>query len=663
LNRNFEFKFGLDATDEEKNPCNDTYQGKKAFSEKETSVIRDLIMKNNVFIWMHFDGLQDQIVIPWTYSSSLKDFGSEYLNQSYEELKTLGVKVGNSESLGLGSFGGSFVDYGASLGVYSMQLGIESSVVDGSEILKSCKKYYENVVKIFNASLKALEILEGSWNVSEGENLEGESSVVVEVVFVARNPSKLNHSVDLFMEYNSTTANLTVEEVDSSEVNQDQNSSRSRSLSSSNYSFDLKELSSKTIKTTLLLKGEAGFFSLNLNLQLILSGSSDSNSYSLLSSKIMTIENITGFLPSSEDSGSSGLVSCNFLSCRSWYRSAGHHEGVAVGLVTFFISLFLILSILYLIKLYKTFPSEDDEEEYSSEYVKREVKTLKSPENHSPEAKTPEKSFEQRPAFKAESSPLRTGKISEPIKTVSIPINTQKFAIDDDEKRSASPVINVPNRSKVPVKSPDPEIIKRPGSPKGNYSTPSFPKEEIPTSSGPQIKKNDLPETNLRPLAPMDYGSAPEFNVKNEVRQPTGFNLNKEEPRLPPSSLAKEETPRNENKRPSGPVVLKDSGSEDDIEILHAPNVSIFGASGFPPVYKPHTEKSDDGEFEIMPVSESKTVKDSFTPTGSNQRKPGPPMSHPSLFTGIPSVPIVKAKKSSSSKSSDSSPSSSSSNS
>ena len=43
--RNYDFKFGWDEIGSTSDPCDETYRGEFAFSEKESQAIRDLILK------------------------------------------------------------------------------------------------------------------------------------------------------------------------------------------------------------------------------------------------------------------------------------------------------------------------------------------------------------------------------------------------------------------------------------------------------------------------------------------------------------------------------------------------------------------------------------------------------------------------------------------
>ena len=619
MNRNFGFKFGDGDLQDDLEPCNDTYQGKSGFSEKETKAIKNIIEKENIFIWMHFDGLSNQVIIPWTYSSNLSDFGSEYLNNSYAELKSLMKnKVDNSENLGLGTHGGSLVDYGASKEIFTFQLSYEDDVVAQDEIIDKCQSNIDDLMKILKNSLNPLNISGSSWNVSNYEANDTHASyAILEISYTASNPNKVNHSIEISMNMNASNPNLTLEEIETNVFNQNSDGSvDGRRLLSESFSIQIPELSNVQIQTYINISGDSGDFSLDVAIQLHLSDSTSKNGYDYLSSELLSISNITGSIPDSSEDSSSVTPAGSYLFSRSWYLSSSHHEGVAVGLVTLFLSLFLLLFILYILKLYKAYPAGEGEgdDEPSSDYIKKEVKTVQSNKliEKNFDNKSPDRSFDHMQGMKAEASPFKKVESqAKPIESISIPVRS-KFSIDEDEKRTMSPVINVPNRPKPQPSAKTGEVevqVKKPESPKIVYSTPSFNREaEVPVpvikTSSPAIKapspavkvefgqgeKIEEPKS----LAPMVYGNAPEFNSKHDIKPPPSIFHNpiKEDIVLKPS----------DSKRPSGPVILE-SGSDDEIEILHAPQAKRPGLEEKPNYHFP-VEKSDDGEFEIIKVTE-----------------------------------------------------------
>ena len=74
LNRNYGFKFGFDSKGSSDDPCDETYRGSQAFSEKETQAIRNLILKNrktSSAINLHAYG--NLWINPFCYTSDLND--------------------------------------------------------------------------------------------------------------------------------------------------------------------------------------------------------------------------------------------------------------------------------------------------------------------------------------------------------------------------------------------------------------------------------------------------------------------------------------------------------------------------------------------------------------------------------------------------------------
>lgn len=85
LNRNYDFHW--DEVGASDNECDDTYAGKKGFSELETSAHRDYAMqiKNRVKLYLTFHAYGAYLLYPWGYTSALPP--------NNQELNTLANKV------------------------------------------------------------------------------------------------------------------------------------------------------------------------------------------------------------------------------------------------------------------------------------------------------------------------------------------------------------------------------------------------------------------------------------------------------------------------------------------------------------------------------------------------------------------------------------------
>jgi hypothetical protein len=84
LNRNYDFHFG--GNPEDYDICGETYNGPKAFSEPETSAIRDLLIKYpKIKSAMNFHSYGNMWVRPFNFSKNKNLFKSNMLKE--EEIK------------------------------------------------------------------------------------------------------------------------------------------------------------------------------------------------------------------------------------------------------------------------------------------------------------------------------------------------------------------------------------------------------------------------------------------------------------------------------------------------------------------------------------------------------------------------------------------------
>jgi carboxypeptidase T len=70
LNRNYGFNWGFDNIGSSNNQNSDTYRGPKAFSEKETSAIREFVVGRKIKMSMNYHAFGNLLIHPWGYSDS-----------------------------------------------------------------------------------------------------------------------------------------------------------------------------------------------------------------------------------------------------------------------------------------------------------------------------------------------------------------------------------------------------------------------------------------------------------------------------------------------------------------------------------------------------------------------------------------------------------------
>lgn len=70
------------------NPCSETYAGNKAFSEPETRGLRDVLLKENVKLYLAMHTSGELILYPWGYINALPD--------NWKDLDNLGRKAASA---------------------------------------------------------------------------------------------------------------------------------------------------------------------------------------------------------------------------------------------------------------------------------------------------------------------------------------------------------------------------------------------------------------------------------------------------------------------------------------------------------------------------------------------------------------------------------------
>ena len=441
LNRNFPYKFGVNAPTNVTDSCSDTYEGASAGSEAETKGILSLASSANVKAWLHYDNFGEVYYVPWTFDGST-DYGSALLNSTYasieSQLQTNGASYGTQQGVNEVNISGSLIDYALSLGAISLQGALSSQNLQASSILDECSKHMANALIALSPISQAL-VLEFN---SQTLTLCSEASCTtlgnLSLAYELTNPSFVPRNVSISLSLSSTSA-LTYEI----------------------YSI---ALGSQTLlwgaSPVLLIAANS---SVSLEILVIVSGNETNPTISAVAQ---------AYLPEALTySGlayvSSGNVSNEYTNTglfeRSWYISGTHHEGVAVGLVTTVIIVPLALVILLIFCLYKNNPGNSDESDLSSLYVaKEEVHVARSEDvrveiggggqsfgrNAISEAEL--KKAEARPPSRAEANIQKAfakpSLENDNTKIILKPseVDRNKFGIHDKEESSA---INIPNKA------------------------------------------------------------------------------------------------------------------------------------------------------------------------------------------------------------------------
>jgi len=73
LNRNYDYKWGIDNLGSSANPASEVYRGPAPFSEPETQAVRDLFLKKNFQALVSFHSYSQVILYPWGYTKEPPD--------------------------------------------------------------------------------------------------------------------------------------------------------------------------------------------------------------------------------------------------------------------------------------------------------------------------------------------------------------------------------------------------------------------------------------------------------------------------------------------------------------------------------------------------------------------------------------------------------------
>ncbi len=77
LNRNYEYKWGLDAVGSSADPSSAVYRGAAPFSEPETRAVRDLFLKKDFRALVSYHSFSQVILYPWSYTDLPSDRDAE----------------------------------------------------------------------------------------------------------------------------------------------------------------------------------------------------------------------------------------------------------------------------------------------------------------------------------------------------------------------------------------------------------------------------------------------------------------------------------------------------------------------------------------------------------------------------------------------------------
>jgi len=84
LNRNYEFKWGLDSVGSSADPASAVYRGAAPFSEPETRAVRDLFLKKDFRALVSYHSFSQVILYPWSYTGLSSDRDAELRDVAVE---------------------------------------------------------------------------------------------------------------------------------------------------------------------------------------------------------------------------------------------------------------------------------------------------------------------------------------------------------------------------------------------------------------------------------------------------------------------------------------------------------------------------------------------------------------------------------------------------
>ncbi|OMJ68683.1 hypothetical protein SteCoe_33808 [Stentor coeruleus] len=618
LNRNFGKEFSKEISDE----CSDYYQGTSSFSEPETAGIKSLVKNTDFILWVHYDGYGNEYIIPWTYDPEEINYGSASLNTSYnainQTLQYNNVTIKTSDEI----IRGSLIDYALSFASVTIQpaIGVENTTKD--TILSVCHEhmgYANELLKIF-AQNPILEYTQGTLSAPQLNSDNVTYSTEGSLNFTITNPSYSDISILLNVTLFNVNSTLFYNSTEDEELTiqipiKIEKMETSVHIESFTVVHDIESIDS--IKAAVNLYSESGY----------------------LRSEIIDIE-----VPFNDNN-----ENINSVMLRAWYRSSGHHEGVAVGLVSALIATILALVILLLFCLYKKEPGTEEEESEPG-FIHKEIHVAKNNDNQhmeirQPAVKDPPKaqdsssgSFKYEPKEEAQAKiqvkspqpvkfhpqiPIAKNQFDNDDEPRIIAMNSEKnkFSIkeDDDDDLKPTPIVNIPNRGNLNI----PKAVEVP-----EHHKPHF-KEDYPQGAGypVTVSKNIDPTSTAK--VPQPVYKAPELPAR-KINEPQGEII-----KVPPPVYKAPELPSRKFNEPQGEIIkvpskaeikepkfisppvitskgrveFKDSDSDSSgIEILHNPT------NASRPATKIMMPQDFDEEFEVKKVTQP-TPGQVFRPT------------------------------------------------
>ncbi|CAD8067646.1 unnamed protein product [Paramecium primaurelia] len=158
LNRNYGYHFGYDNIGSSNDPCDETYRGSAAFSEKETQAIKYVVENYNIKMAMNLHCFGNLWVLPYSYDNEdLDKDGVPYL--IYEDFKQNGqfqghYKIGHAIELVQYTANGEAADWMLSKGVIAIspELGEQTY----SNFFSNFFPDQEKTLKLFNTEFPPL---------------------------------------------------------------------------------------------------------------------------------------------------------------------------------------------------------------------------------------------------------------------------------------------------------------------------------------------------------------------------------------------------------------------------------------------------------------------------------------------------------------------------
>ncbi|CAD8145658.1 unnamed protein product [Paramecium octaurelia] len=124
INRNYGYQFAYDNIGSSNDPCDETYRGSVAFSEKETQAIKYVVENYNIKMAMNLHSFGNKWLLPYSYGNEeLDKDGIPYM--IYEDFKQNGrfqghYKIGHAQELIQYTANGEAADWMLSKGIIAM---------------------------------------------------------------------------------------------------------------------------------------------------------------------------------------------------------------------------------------------------------------------------------------------------------------------------------------------------------------------------------------------------------------------------------------------------------------------------------------------------------------------------------------------------------------